>query len=154
MAVDYKSVALSAEMADELKMRLSPLAVVEGFSTGLDPMLTIGAGVAGGRNAIVITKPIDWPLAKDVLGLTARVYNPHVIQLISEANYAGATDSVADTLSPADILTIQAVITKRGCKVEWYQSAAGVAPTGAAAIAGNLKATFEADLYWNINSSQ
>lgn len=151
---DHKSASLANDIADELKLRFAPLAVVESFDANSNPMISVGAGVAAGRNAIIIVKPIDWPLAKDVLGLPATVYNPHVIQLVTEANYAGATDSVADAVPPADLLKLLAVVTKRGTKVEWYQSATGVAPTAAAAIAGNLKASIDADLYWGNLSSQ
>lgn len=152
MAADYKSIALRAELADELKKRFSALAVVEGFDANGNPSLTMGAGVAAGRNAIIIVKAIDWPLAKDVLGLPATVFNPHVIQMVTEGEVTAGAG--ADALTTSDVLALFSVISKRGTRVEHYESAAGVAPTAAAAIAGNLKASYEPDLYFTMKGSQ
>lgn len=152
--MSFKANEIRDELADELKKRLSDLAHVNSFDANANPMITIGAGSALGRNAVIVVKPIDWPLAKDVLGLPATVFTPHVIQLVTEANFAGTTDNVADPLLPQDILVLLSTICKRGTKVEWYQSATSVAPTTAAILTANKKAEIEADLYWTSKSSQ
>jgi hypothetical protein len=152
MASDYKSIAMRAELADELKKRFSTLTVTEGFDASGNAMLSMGPGTNGGRNAIVIVKPIDWPLAKDVLGLPSTIYNPHVIQLVTEGEVTAGAG--ADALTTADTLFLMATVAKRGTRVEHYESAAGAAPTAAAAVVANLKATYEPELYWGLKASQ
>lgn len=145
-----KALALRADIADELRKRTS-LAVVEGFDTSGYPTIAVGAGSAGGRNAFIRVKEVDWALAKDALGLPSTIVSPHVIQLATEANFAGTTDNVADVLTTQDELTFVGVIIKRGCMTEWYKSANGTAPT-VATITGT-PATMEPDLYYPLLGS-
>jgi hypothetical protein len=131
---------------------MSDLTVSESFDTNGDPVISIGTLVAGSRSAIIRVKAIDWPLAKDVLGLASTIYTPHVIQLLTESNpTAGAG---ADILTAQDELTLLGTICKRGTLVEWYKTANTVAITVAAIISGNLKASYDAELYWNMLASQ
>lgn len=155
MATDYKSQAIAHDLADRLKERgLGSLGIVESFDTDGNPLITLGAGVALGANAVLKVRPVDWPLAQDILGLAANVYNPHVIQLVTEADYQGATDNVLDPLSPDQLLKILASAEKMGCILEWYQSATSVAPTAAAIIPSNLKSTFHPDQRYPLISAQ
>jgi hypothetical protein len=156
MANSYKAVAIAADLADRLKERglVPALALVQGFDTDKNPYLKLGAGANGGRNAIIKVKAVDWPEALDVLGLAQSVFTPHVIQLVSEANYAGATDNVVDTLTASDLLKLMAVAMGPGCIVEWYQSAAGTAPTLAAILPANLKETVHPDARYPLISAQ
>jgi len=153
MSTTYKAQALAHELADRLRARgFTALGVVESFDTDQSPLIIIGAGANGGRNAVIKVGPVVWPLAQDILGLTAPQYTPHVLQLVTEANPAGGAG--ADPLTPADLLGIMGQSVLMGCQTEWYQSASGTAPTAAAIIAGNLKATFAPDVYHAMVSSQ
>jgi hypothetical protein len=150
--MSFKAQELAHNLASELKIRMSDLVVTESFDTNGDPTIFIGALTAGSRSAIIRVKAIDWPLAKDVLGLASTIYTPHVIQLLTESNpTAGAG---ADILTAQDELTLIATIAKRGTLVEWYKTANTVAVTVAAIITGNLKASYDAELYWNMLASQ
>lgn len=138
-----KAHELAAEIASELKLRLPALAVAEAIDSDEAPLVKVGAGTAGSASALIKIIPQDWPLAKDILGLTATIFTPHKIQLVLEANHAGTTDNVADILTDAQLLPILGVIVLRGCRVELYRSANGNAVGPEDIVAGNLKATFD-----------
>jgi len=149
MSTSYKALALSATLADELRKRLSATlsaTLVEGFDTNGNPTIAIGTGSPGAKNAFIRTQPISWPLAKDIVGNTSQVYAPSVIQLATE------TDSGSDILTPVELLAILSAIQLKGAKIEWYQSTNGTAPV-VATITGTPVATFDADLYWNMQAS-
>lgn len=146
-----KARMIALKLADELKIRLSALALAEGTGSAGDPLLTIGAGSIGGANAIVRVIPTAFSLAKDILGNAANSYTPHTIQLCTEANPAGG--SGADILTPQQVVSLTSAIDGFGATWEWYQSANGTAPTEAAMIAGNLKATFDQNSYYKLAGS-
>lgn len=155
--MSYKAIELSAELADELKKRCPSLLVTESADASGNPVITVSADAtpAFGEKVIVIrTTGIDWSLAKDVLGLASPVYTPHVIQICTEKNYEGATDSVLDILGPTELLPVLLTVGKRGTRVEWYRTANGTVPSTAAMISANLAAAHEADLYSGMQSSQ
>jgi hypothetical protein len=149
--MSFKARELSANLASELKIRLSALTITESFDTNGDPVISIGALTAGSHSAIIRTKAIDWPLAKDVLGLASTIYTPHVIQLLTEANNAAGAG--ADILTSQEELSLLGAICKRGTLVEWYHTANGVAIT-VAGITGAPSATYDAEMYWNMLASQ
>jgi hypothetical protein len=154
--MSYKAIELSAELADELRKRTT-LLVTESADTDGNPVITVSADstpAAGEKVIVVRTAPITWGLAKDVLGLASTVYTPHVIQVCTEANYEGTTDSVLDILGPAELLPVLITVGKRGTRVEWYQTTNGTVPSVAAMISTNLKASHEADVYHGMLSSQ
>lgn len=141
-ANSYKAREISATLADSLRARgFGSLTLTEGFDTDGYPYISIGAGAALGRNAIIKTTQQSNPLAKDAFGNTANAFGPHVIQLCYETNFAGTTDNVPDTLTASDLAGLYASIYPLGCAVQVYQTATGVAPTLAAIVAGNLKTT-------------
>lgn len=142
MATTKKALVLSEELAADLAMRLGMAATVS-YDTDNCPLVSFGSGVAGTANILIKVKPEALPGSQDILGLASIPYGPHIIQLCTEANYAGATDNVDDPLTPAQLLATLGEIVMKGCKVEWYQSATGVAPSTAALIAADLKAAFQ-----------
>lgn len=150
--MSFKAQELAHNLASELAVRMTGLTVSESFDSNGDPVISIGALTAGSRSAIIRVKAIDWPLAKDVLGLASTIYTPHVMQLLTEANpTAGAG---ADILTAQDVLTLLGTICKRGTLVERYATANTVAITVAAIISGNKVAEYDAELYWNMLASQ
>jgi hypothetical protein len=147
-----KAQDLAHSLCSEIKIRKSDLVVVESVDSNGDPTILIGTGVASARNAVIRVKAIDWALAKDVLGLPATMFTPHVIQLCTESNPGAGAG--ADVLTAQDVQDLMVTIGKRGTRFEWYKTAFATAPTAAAMIVGNLKATIEADLYWGMKASQ
>jgi hypothetical protein len=155
--MSFKALEISAELADELIKRLPSLIVTQAFDTNGDPVITCAADAtpATGEKVIVIrTKAISWALAKDVLGLTSTVYTPHVIQVCTEKNYAGASDNIADILTPVELLPALLTVGKRGCRVEWFETANGTVPSATAIDSGTATAIYEAELYWGMLASQ
>ena len=157
--MSYKAVEIARELADELKKRITTMPVqVESMDANGNVVLTLSADAtpaAGEKVAVIRVKPIDWSLAKDVLGNAQRVYTPDVIQLCTELNFAGTTDNVADILTATELLPLLGTILARGTRVEWHQTANGTVPSVAAIDAGtNLKASYEALLYWGMKASQ
>lgn len=128
MAASKKAQALADEMISELAQRQSALAVTKSYDTDGSPLIRVGTGVIGAKGGLIKVTNIDWPLAKDVLGLTAEIFTPSVIKLNVEANYAGATDNVADINDWATQLLLMGICLARGARVEVYQSANGTAP--------------------------
>jgi hypothetical protein len=155
MATTKKALALADELASELKQRQTALAVAQSFDTDGNPLIQVGAGTAGAKGGLVKIKPIDWPLAKDILGLQAEVYTPHVIQLGVEANPAGGAG--ADVNDRVTELLLLATLVTRGTRVEVYETASGTAPAANATntfAAGNFKAAYDASVQFPMISSQ
>lgn len=157
MATTSKALELSAELADELKRRLPTMVVTQTFDAGSNPVLTISqdATPAFGEKVLVVrTKPIDWTLATNSIGQAQPVYTPHVMQLCTETDYEGATDTVLNILTPLELGNVLLCIGKRGTGVEWYQSANGTVPSTAEMTAANLKLSYDAEQFWgNLASS-
>lgn len=150
-----KAVEIAHELASKINFRLNgALAVVESFDTDGCPVIMVGAGTAGQKNFALKLRNVDWPLAKDSLGLSAGAYGPEVVMIATEANYAGTTDNVADILDLQSLLSVLGEVIKTSCLVEWYQSANGTAPTVSTFTSGNLKASFWPSLKWSITSAQ
>lgn len=150
--MSYKAQALSHEIADILKIRLSTLTLVESFDTNGNPTISLGAGSPGGKNIFVRVAPISWPLSLNVIGLASEVFTPHVIQFATEANPAGGAG--ADILTPTELLPFIGEVMRRGTKVEWYTSTNGTAPVVGTLVSGNLQASYEASLYFPMQASQ
>lgn len=145
MATSAKAHMIAAELLDRLKRRpsIKDLAMVSAVDVDANPYLAIGAGSPGGRNAIVKVRPVDWSLAKDVLGLAQAIYTPHVIQVVAEANPAGGAG--ADVLSAGDLLDLLAQCGAMGCIVELYNSANGDSPDLDDITPAKLKGTYHPD---------
>ena len=160
MATSYKAIEMAAEMADKIKARnagtTDNLAVTSTFDSNGNPVIQIGTGVAGSAGCVIRIEPISWPLAKDILGLSSQVYTPHVAQLITEA--AAAND--LGLTSWADLGPILTELFGLGTRVEVYVAANGTGMSTVAAapdtyaIAANLRASIEHDVYKMMLSSQ
>ncbi len=154
-----KALQMAKELQDVLKSRkISTLPVVtESYDASGFMVITMSADAtpATGEKVVVIrVKPISWPNTTDVLGLASQVYTPSVIQICTEANFAGTTDNVADILSPIELLPILATCALRGAKVEWHVIANGTVPSVAAIDAGtNLKSSFDMHFQWGMKAS-
>lgn len=149
-----KAHVIAADIAAELKLRLASLTITESVDTDQSPLVKVGTGASGAKGCLIKVVPQDWPLAKDILGLTANVFAPHKIQLVFEANFAGTTDNVADNNSWVEKLAILGVVVLKGTRVEIYESPYGATVGAEDIVAGNLKATFDGSLQYGMLSNQ
>src|SRR3954470_4450865 len=123
MAVSYKAIALSNSVLDKLKARLNgSLTAVQSFDTDGYPLINIGPGTAGSASFLIKIAAASWPKGLDALGLAQNVFTPHIIQLATEADYAGATDNVADPTTRAQLGLVLGQLFGMGCQLDWYES--------------------------------
>lgn len=162
MATTQKAFDLARDIAAELTLRLPTMIVTSLTHSDGHPYITVteDASPASGEGVVIIkVRPMDWPLAKDVLGNTAQVFVPTVIQVCTEKNYAGATDNVPDNLtlsgytSEQVLLPVLGTVLSKGCVTEWYVTNYGTVPAIAEITSANLKATYK-DLYWDFKKAQ
>lgn len=150
MSTTAKAQKLSAELADKLKARLNgALTVTQGFDTDQNPFIRVGTDSAGQPTALIKTMPQDWPLAIDVLGLTAPQFTPHKMCFVTEARTQNG-----GYLTHAQIALILGQTLAFGTKVEWYESTNGDSPDLDDITAAKLIATYEPDQYYPLISSQ
>jgi hypothetical protein len=154
---NYKAEAIVRDLVQKLKMRLgSTWAITQttdsltGFN-GKNPVLKIsrvadGTWTTAEEYAYIRIKGED-TIQEDVVGLTQRVYAPHVCQIVTEATAGG--DS---TMKAANLFPIICTIANYGMKMELYHSEATKEPAEAEIKPANLKATFTPDLYHPLTS--
>lgn len=152
MATTKKALAMADEIVSELKQRQTALTVTLSFDSDQNPLVKLGTGTAGQKNALIKVMPIDWPLAKDVLGLAEVVFTPHKVLVAFEANNAAGAG--ADVNDWATLLVALGVALSRGARLEVYESANGDSPDADDLIAGNLKASFEPSMQYGMLSGQ
>lgn len=152
MATTKKALVTADELANELKLRQSALAVAVTFDTDGNPLVKVGTGVAGSKGGLFKILPIDWPLAKDILGLASQVYTPHVVRLVVEGNAsAGAGADVNDWTT---LIALLGCGLSRGMRFEMYETPNGNAPDPTDFVSGNLKTAFEPNVQYPMVSSQ
>lgn len=139
----YEAQAIHREMMAKIAQRVVATLPVrtDSFDSDGNPVTTLSADAtpAFGEKVVVIrTKPMDWTYAKNSLGQDPFFYGPHVIQMCTEKNYEGATDSVLDILAPAEIQPILFETARTGCMLQWFRTANGTVPSTAAMISTNL----------------
>ncbi len=86
MATSSKAIKLAAELADELRKRVSDYVITEGFDASGFPTISLTADATPATtedNVFIRVRPRDWALATDVLGTAQTVYTPSVIQIIA-----------------------------------------------------------------------
>ncbi|NDD54170.1 hypothetical protein EBZ39_09885 [bacterium] len=153
MATSAKALALAQSLADSLKRRLT-LAVTLSFDADQNPLIRVGTGVAGTDGGLIKVSPIDWPLAKDVLGLDSPVYTPHVIKVCFEAAKAIAGPAISNPVTWKTRLALLAEAAVRGTRLEVFESDADSAPASSDMVAGKLRAAQEASPEYGMVQSQ
>ena len=126
MNTTQKAMEIAMNLRDELAMRTG-LATVLSFEalsadvsdgSTLHPVILVGTDVGTTAGCRVAVKPIEWPLAKDVLGLQSAVYTPHEILVGFEAPAAGPVEATSLALK----LQIIGAIVQQGCRVKIFES--------------------------------
>lgn len=144
MATTQKALDIAYKLRDELRGRVQTSAYFVNdiqFDSDGSPYFTLGDAVPASheKNWIIKVRPVDWSLAKDVLGNTAIPYGPHVIQLAIEA---GAASNFAD-FGYADLLQVLSSCAQQGCKLELYARTAGTLVAIGDITGANLKSSWE-----------
>lgn len=153
MATTKKALAMAEELVSELKQRQSALAVALTYDSDQNPLIRVGSGANGAAGGLIKIMPIVWPLAKDVLGLSAEMFHPHVVRLNVEANAAGGAGADINTWA-VQLLLVAACVSK-GARTEVYESTNGTAPNATDINdATKLKATWEPSSQYPMISSQ
>jgi hypothetical protein len=157
MATTKKALELAAELADELRKRVSDYAsITESSDASGNPLITLNADASPATTEDVVVirvRPRTWELAKDVLGTAQTVYTPHVIDVATEVS--GVATGIMDYVSVAHALQILTSCAKRGTRLELWEETNGTIPSETTfATAAKMKASIEAELYWPLLSSQ
>jgi hypothetical protein len=150
MATTFKAGTIAHELADRLKVRALGVAsaVTESVdSTDSNPTIQIGTLASTNRCALIKVKPVDWPLAKDILGLSQPVFTPHVIQVLIEAAPLGG-------LTTSDKLDLFAQLASMGTIVEIYETASGGFVSANLGDSTKLKETYHPDQWHQLVSAQ
>lgn len=134
-----KAISMARRLADELTFRLNgDLDVVESRDSNGNPLVTVGDAGIGDAGCLIriVTVPT---IQKNSIGLDQEVFTPHIVQLMTEANYAGSDNGVADINTATQFATFLAVCVETGAKVEIWQTANGTAPSAGAFATGSNK---------------
>jgi len=159
MATTQKALEMARELQDRLAKRGLSLTVADvAFDSSLSqPYIKIGPGVDGDGSFLIRLKPIEWPLAKDILGLDQTVYTPHKAQLAVEA---GAAVDFGYAVT-ADLVAVMGEVMSLGCRVEMIVTPNGTgindiiaAPQTYLDVDTYVQAVYEAHLYHKMLSSQ
>ncbi len=153
MTTTYKAIALAAEIKDELAKR-SSLLITEGFDSAQNPTILLGAAAAKAAGCFIRVKA-DWSdntATVDGLGLTQRVFTPHIVQIAFEANAEAGGADENDVNTWAVLLAVLGTVLSRGTKVEvWLETAATKPTITTFDTASKKKAEFR-DLYFPLQN--
>jgi hypothetical protein len=139
MAATQKAIALARQLAENISLRTG-LAVVSGFDSSGNPIITVGPATIGSQSAFIrVKQDYDPALETDGIGNTQRRYTPHVIQLVLE------TSSVANValMTTVNLTRLMRDLDDAGTKIEVYMSANGNAVDVSDITSTNLKATID-----------
>ncbi len=137
MASTAKANSLARQLKEDLALRLSALTVTQGYDASANPQVTVGAGTAGTQSAYIRIVP-EATIQVDGLGLTQRVYTPHIIQVVLETS----TIAAVSLMTEANKFLLVGELLKHGTKVELYMSANTNAVDVADITSGNLIQTW------------
>lgn len=139
--VTAKANAMSRDLKDKLKFRFTTVA--EGAAADGNPTVSVGTMGAGSQSAFIKIKCIAL-IGNDAIGQASREFSPHVVQVVLE------TSTIANVglMTEANKGLLMIELMKLGCKIEIYMSANTTAPSAAAIIAANLKASIDPDAQW------
>ena len=148
---NHKAVALAEELVSTLSKRLPNFTIeLDHDANDLHPTLRIYDTAAGAvttaAGCVIKVRPVEWPLARDVLGLTSTIFVPLAIQVCFE-------EDAADAWSWR--LPLIGELVFKGSKLEVYECDAGEFP----AVEdiddkSNLKATFHGHIQYPMMADQ
>lgn len=134
--------ALERDINEKLNLEYPTVSTLEGWDTNGYPTVSFGTVTAGGGGAVIRVIPSDDVSGQDSLGLTQRVYHPHVVQACLEES--GTTDVFL--MTSAVWTKVEHIMEQSGCKLEIFKSANGVAPS-TGSMTGTPMITVWPDVY-------
>ncbi len=141
--------ALARDIAEQLTTAFGAANVSTGFNASGYPTITYGSLNAGQGGAYIQVVPSDDVSGTDSLGLTQRVYHPHLVQACLEES---ATTNVFVMISTT-FARVANILDNVGTKIEFFKSANTVTP-GAGSITGTPLLTLWPDIYNKMKQSQ
>ncbi len=141
--------ALARDIAEALTLVFGATNVAQSTNSSGYPTVTYGSLNAGQGGAYIQVVPSDDVTGTDSLGLTQRVFHPHVVQACFEES---ATTNVFVMISTT-FAKVQNILDKAGCKLELFKSANTVTP-GAGSITGTPLVTIWPDVYNKMKQQQ
>lgn len=145
----FKAQSIAQKLGDILKGRGYTPTIT--FDTDSYPLVSVGPGTAGNKNAVFKVLATSWTQV-DIVGNT-NSFGPHSVLLATEADSAGTGIAAATAWQFLLDMIGQALLT--GCHIDLYQSANGTAPSASTFGTGsNLKASFDPDVYHPFISQQ
>ena len=146
----HKAVALAEELVSTLSKRLPDFTVeFDHDVVDLHPVLrlykTALGAVTGEAGCLIKVRPVEWPLARDVLGLTATMFVPLTLQAVFEADADDSWDWR---------LALLGELIFKGSKLEVYECEAGEFPEIDDIERANLKATFHGHIQYPMMADQ
>lgn len=132
----HKAVALAEEIVSLLRQRFADFTVEWEHDTDQHPVIRFydTAPVSDAAGALIKVRPVEWPLARDVLGLTATIFVPITIQVVVEEDSAG--------MAWGWLVTLLGDLIFKGTKLELYQRDHGAFPEIADIDPDNLEVTY------------
>jgi hypothetical protein len=115
----------------------------------LHPVMLVGDDISTHVTFRIVVKPIEWALAKDVLGLASPVYTPHEILLGLEA-----TSAFAQYVGYAELAVVVSVLAARGCRLTIFAVGSGDSFDTADFLTANLKQVIEPSVKYPMIMSQ
>lgn len=149
MTISHKAISAARQMKEDIVLR-SGLAVVDSFDGSGNPVLTVGTATSTNQGCTIRIKMAD-TVQVDGLGLTQRVFTPHIVQLIVEES---GTANVG-VLTSVNLSKILAELLKHAMRVDIHLVINGENPTLASAsfVAGTDKTTTIDHLWHPLTSS-
>jgi hypothetical protein len=151
--MSYKAYALGQRIGDELAKRLTTMTpVTVGTDGSGNTTIACGAGTAGSKSAFIRLVAAPTTPSLNAIGQAADSYTPSIAQLVTESVDSTLAHQVG-YLTPVELASLMAVLITFGTKLDWYQSANGVAPA-VGGITGTPVASVYPNLYNGARSSQ
>ena len=140
------STATESQFSRDIQELLTLLFPSTTFTTSTDsngyPNITWGTVTAGSQGCYIKVVPSNDVSGVDALGLTQRVFQPHVVQAVFEES---GTSNVLVLTSDKFSQILQA-LQKVGAKIELYKTTNGTGPSDAG-VTGSAWVTLWPDLY-------
>jgi len=145
-----KALSIASELRAALARRTTLAVGQVSFDSDKAPLILVGPGGAGTQSMLIKVKEVA-PEGTDIVGMAARGYAQHVIQVVQEQ---APGNTGAPVLTSANQLDLMGEVLLRGTRVELYMSANGNSVGPEDIVAGNLRKTWEPDLQYRLMNAQ
>jgi len=134
--------ALARDIDEKLALQFPTFPLTQDVDSNGYPTISFGTVTAAGGGAVIRVIPSDDFSGTDSLGLTQRIYHPHVVQACLEVS---STPNVF-VMTSTTYAQVQQILQESGCKIEVFTSANGVGPA-VGSMTGTPLVTLWPDIY-------